>query len=134
MGNRENTKDGDRENEIDLVYTRSEWMSADIYTKHFKEKGEFMRVKELINITTRDKVEDLIRKRRIIYQRMEEDILRHPNNVRRHKGSSATARYYEKGFTGQQAGKKGVEEANRKIMGEAVDEDHENDEEVAANK
>ena len=44
LGNEE-TKDDTR-----LVYTRSEWMAADIYTKQFAEKDKWLKACELVNI------------------------------------------------------------------------------------
>ena len=86
--------DPDRKDDIQLFYTRTEWMAADIYTKHFKDKGKWQHALEMINICGEGELEGMIKRRRIIYQQMEVDYIRHPNNVRQHKASEAAARCY----------------------------------------
>ena len=44
-----------------------------------------------------DDIDEVIARRAEIYKQMEVDCVRHPNNFKRHKASSATARCYERG-------------------------------------
>ena len=50
----------EKEEEITLAYTRSEWMAADVYTKFFGTKSSWLHALELINICKREEVEQMI--------------------------------------------------------------------------
>ena len=105
----------DRVEDICLTYTRSEWMGADIYTKFFASRDKWRHALELINICRLDEIEGVIQKRSVIYSKMQKDMQLHPNNVRPHKASEATARFYVKpGASG--AGQKGCEDAQRMVF------------------
>ena len=104
----------DRVEDIALIYTRSEWMSADIYTKNFAARNKWRHALELINICKADEIDDIIRKRCLMFQQMQRDMEFHPNNVRKHKASEATARCYLRAGQGG-AGFKGCQEAERMI-------------------
>ena len=81
-----------RADDIELFYTRTEFMSADIYTKHFTTAKDWNHALELINIWRPEDVEDMIRRRRSVHDQMEIGYIRHPNNLRKHKASPAAAR------------------------------------------
>jgi hypothetical protein len=86
LGNEE-TKDETR-----LVYTRSEWMAADIYTKMFAEKDKWLKACELVNIIDPVDIKEVILRRSEIFKQMEADVYRHLNNIKPNSSNSATHR------------------------------------------
>lgn len=103
-----------RHDDITITYTRSEWMSADIYTKFFNSKEKWKHALELICMCEPTEIVEVIKRRRVIFNQMQIDMEIHPNNVRKHKATDAIARCYQKpGTTG--AGFKGCEEAMRLV-------------------
>ena len=108
---------GDEQKEITLVYTRSEWMSADIYTKSFDSAAKWEQALELINICEDDKVAELIKRRQMIYQKMRKDVIVHPNNVRPRQATEAANRVHCRREKGEHitvgAGVQAADEAGR---------------------
>jgi len=88
LGNEE-TKD-----DTQLVYTRSEWMAADIYTKAFTSREKWQRACELVNvIDPKDlKLKDVIIRKADIFKALKHDQKWHPINKKPQVGNSATHR------------------------------------------
>ena len=74
LGNEE-TKD-----KAELVYTRSEWMAADIYTKSFNNKNQWHKVCELVNVMDPVNLADVIRRRAQVFKSLRENQLSHQTN------------------------------------------------------
>ena len=98
LGNLE-TKD-----DIQLVYTRSEWMAADIciyiyiyiYTKGFTNKDKWNHACELVNVMDPKDLEEVILRRANIFQALRYDQKWDPVNRKPQSGSSATNRAWLK--------------------------------------
>jgi hypothetical protein len=90
LGNEE-TKDDTR-----LVYTRSEWMAADIYTKQFGDKAGWQKACELVNIIDPEDIKEVIERRAEVHKMMESDTYCHPNNIKPNSANSATHRKWMK--------------------------------------
>lgn len=86
LGNEE-TKD-----DTQLVYTRSEWMAADIYTKAFTSKEKWQKACELVNVIDHKNTMDVIIRRAEIFKALRYDQKWHPINKRPQAGNSATHR------------------------------------------
>ena len=67
LGNEE-TKDN-----TELVYTRSEWMAADIYTKAFNSKDSWHKTCELLNVMDPKNLEDVVQRRAKIFESLRND-------------------------------------------------------------
>ena len=74
LGNEE-TKDN-----TELVYTRSEWMAADIFTKPFNSKDNWLKACELVNVMDPKDLKDVIKRRVEIYKSLKYDQKWHPIN------------------------------------------------------
>ena len=86
LGNEE-TKD-----DTQLVYTRSEWMAADIYTKAFTSKEKWQKACELVNVIDPKDLKEVIIRRANIFKALKYDQQWHPINKRPQVGNSATHR------------------------------------------
>ena len=91
LGNEE-TKDN-----TELVYTRSEWMAADIFTKPFNSKDNWLKACELVNVMDPKDLKDVIKRRAGIYQSLKYDQKWHPINKRPQAGNTATHRKWLQG-------------------------------------
>ena len=86
LGN-EATKD-----DTELVYTRSEWMAADIYTKAFNNKDNWHKACELVNVMDPVNLVEAIKRRAQIFESLRHDQTWHPINKKPQSGNSATHR------------------------------------------
>lgn len=86
LGNEE-TKD-----DTELVYTRSGWMAADIYTKAFNSKDSWQKACELANVMDPVNLQEVIKRRAKIFESLRHDQKWHPINQKPQSGSSATHR------------------------------------------
>ena len=97
LGN-EDTKDN-----TELVYTRSEWMAADIYTKAFNSKDNWSKACELVNVMDPANLLDVVKRRAGIFQSLRYDQKWHPINKRPQSGNTATHRKWLQGQEGWMA-------------------------------
>jgi hypothetical protein len=91
LGNEE-TKDN-----TELVYTRSEWMAADIFTKAFNSKDNWLKACELVNVMDPKDLKDVIKRRAGIYKSLKYDQKWHPINKRPQAGNTAIHRKWIQG-------------------------------------
>ena len=100
LGNEE-TKDN-----TELLYTRSDMMAADIYTKVFSSKEKWEAACQLINIMPPEKLLDAIEFHRQNYETMQKDRVKHPNNTKPMSSNSATNRKYIREENDRKTGEK----------------------------
>ena len=86
LGNEE-TKD-----DTQLMYTRSQWMAADVYTKPFNNAKKWKEASELVNVIDPKGRKDVIERRSEIFKSLRYDQKRHPINKKPQSGNSATNR------------------------------------------
>ncbi len=68
-------------------------------------------------------IEEVVERRRVMFNQMQTDMELHPHNVRKHKATEACTRCYQRpGSTG--AGHKGCEEAMRLVRAYNRDKDY----------
>ena len=60
--------DEETKDKAELVYTRSEWMAADIYTKSFNNEDQWHKVCEPVNVMYPVNVVDVIKRRAHIFK------------------------------------------------------------------
>ena len=82
--------DKDRKDDTKLVYTRSEWMAADIFTKAFGDKEKWRAACELVNVIDPANFQQTITNRTTMYAQMSNDAKVHPLNTRPQEGSART--------------------------------------------
>ena len=81
----------------ELVYTRSEWMAADIYTKAFNSKDNWSNACELVNVMDPVNLRDVIQRRAGIFQSLRKDQKGHPIKRKLQCGNTATHRKWVQG-------------------------------------
>ena len=86
VGNEE-TKD-----DTQLMYTRSQWMAADIYTKPFNNREKWRQASELVNVIDPKDSKDVIARRADIFKSLKYYQKWHPINKKPQAGKSATNR------------------------------------------
>lgn len=80
--------DKDRRDDTRLVYTRSEWMSADIFTKAFGDKEKWRAALELVRIIGPENIMQMISNRTNMFAQMSNDAKLHLFNTRPQDGSA----------------------------------------------
>lgn len=86
LGNEE-TKD-----DTQLMYTRSQWMVADIYTNSFNNGEKWRQASELVNVIDPISLKEVFARRAAILNSLKYDQTWHPINKKPQAGNSATNR------------------------------------------